>query len=304
MEGFVETSSQQPAPTLEQLTLEVKFYLGQTAQNIIEVGKRLAQAKELVPHGEWGKWLNNNFSLSQNTAGRFMQVYERFGKSAMSQTLNQSQMIELLALPADETTAFIEAKAAAGTPVEDMTVKKLREEVQQWKDKAEKANEDNERGKTYNVAIRKDRDRLKAALYDAEQKLQKQPQVIIQPPDDYEQVKLDLAKLRNEKAALQKKLDATVRNVEVPADYHANKKRLAELDAKIANMQKQIDEQVTAEDYANVAQKLDAIYSLITDIGNSPNAGRVMADYERNNHDRYHRLCAKFNDFMRIMEMG
>ena len=113
-----------------------------------------------------------------------------------------------------------------------------------------------------------------------------------------------MAKLRNEKAALQKKLDATVRNVEVPADYHSNKKKLAELDSKIAEMQKQLDAQITAEDYANVAQKLDAIYSLITDIGNSPNAGRVMADYERNNPDRYHRLCAKFNDFMRIMDMG
>ena len=210
----------------------------------------------------------------------------------------------MLALPEAETEQFIEAKAAEGNPVENMTIKTLREEVQQWKDKAEKDTEDNARGKTYNVTLRKDRDRLKAALYDAEQKLQKQPQVIIQPPDDYEQVKQDLTKLRNEKAALQKKLDATVRNVEVPADYHANKKKPAELDSTIAEMQKQLDAQITAEDYANVAQKLDAIYSLITDIGNSPNAGRVMADYERNNPDRYHRLCAKFNDFMRIMEMG
>ena len=197
MEGFVETSSQQPAPTLEQLTLEVKFYLGQTAQNIIEVGKRLAQAKELVPHGEWQNWLQDNFQLSYRTAAKFMQCTERFSNVPTSAGLQSSQMFELLALPADEATAFIEAKAAAGTPVEDMTVKKLREEVQQWKDAAEKATEDNERGKTYNVAIRKDRDRLKAALYDAEQKLQKQPQVIIQPPDDYEQVKQDLAKLRN-----------------------------------------------------------------------------------------------------------
>ena len=190
------TATQQPA-TLEQLTLEVKFYLGQTAQNIIEVGKRLTQAKEMVPHGEWQNWLEKNFSLKKSTANNFMRCAERFGNFQTSGNLNSSQMVELLALPADETEQFIEAKAAEGNPVENMTIKTLREEVQQWKDKAEKANEDNERGKTYNVAIRKDRDRLKAALYDAEQKLQKQPQVIIQPPDDYEQVKRDLAKLRN-----------------------------------------------------------------------------------------------------------
>ena len=302
MEQELTTTTAAEPATLEQLTLEVKFYLGQTAQNIIEVGKRLAQAKELVPHGEWQNWLEGNFQLTKMSASRFMRVAERFGKSNINVTFQPTQMIELLALPADETEQFIEAKAAAGTPVEDMTVKKLREEVQQWKDKAEKANEDNERGKTYNVAIRKDRDRLKAALYDAEQKLQKQPQVIIQPPDDYEQIKQDLAKLRNEKAALQKKLDATVRNVEVPADYHANKKRLAELDAKIASMQKQIDEQVTAEDYGNVAHKLDTILSLINDVLNSKNAGRVIADYERNRPDRYNMILAQFETFLEVMK--
>ena len=197
MEGFVETSSQQHAPTLEQLTLEVKFYLGQTAQNIIEVGKRLTQAKEMVPHGEWQNWLKDNFQLSYRMAAKFMQCSERFGNMPSKALFSQTQMIEMLALPAAETETFIEAKTAEGNPVENMTIKTLREEVQQWKSKAERATEDNERGKTYNVAIRKDRDRLKAALYDAEQKLQKQPQVIIQPPDDYEQVKLDLAKLRN-----------------------------------------------------------------------------------------------------------
>ena len=34
-------------------------------------------------------------------------------------------MIELLALPEAETEKFIEEKSAEGTPVEDMTVKKL-----------------------------------------------------------------------------------------------------------------------------------------------------------------------------------
>lgn len=43
-----------------------------------------------------------------------MQVYKRFGNSATSQILNQSQMIAMLSLPAEETEQFIEAKAAEG----------------------------------------------------------------------------------------------------------------------------------------------------------------------------------------------
>lgn len=303
------TATQLPAPTLDQLTLEVKFYLGQTAQNIIEVGKRLAQAKEMLPHGEFGDWLDKNFSLKKSTANNFMRCAERFGNFQMSGNLNSSQMVELLALPADETEAFIEAKAAEGTPVEDMTVKKLREEVEQWKSKAEvNASAVNEKERRISQMasnfnnLQNEKAQLQRDLDDAHNQLKNQKPVI-QPPADYEQTKRDLARLRDEKATLQKKLAAAVRNVEVPADYHANKKRLAELDAKIAEMQKQIDTQVSAEDYANVAQKLDAIYALITDIGNSPNVGKVVADYERNNPERYSRLCAKFSDFIRIMEM-
>ena len=80
------------------------------------------QAKAMLPHGEFGNWLDSNFGLSQRTANNFMACAERFGNSPTSANLNQSQMIEMLALPAGETEKFIEEKAAEGTPVEDMTV--------------------------------------------------------------------------------------------------------------------------------------------------------------------------------------
>jgi len=40
--------------------------------NAIEVGKRLKEAKALLPHGEWGKWLVESVSYSQRTANRLM----------------------------------------------------------------------------------------------------------------------------------------------------------------------------------------------------------------------------------------
>lgn len=141
MEPTALTTSE-PAPpsniNLPQLETEIKYYLNQISQNVIEIGKRLIQAKSLVKHGEWQTWLQNNFQFSQNTAGRFMQVAKRFGKSATSQTLNQSQMIALLALPEADTEKFIEQKEAAGTPVSDMSVKTLRNEIKQWKSETEK----------------------------------------------------------------------------------------------------------------------------------------------------------------------
>ncbi len=129
--------SQSTPPTLPQLEKEIKIYLGKTAQNIIEVGKRLTQAKSLVQHGEWRSWLENNFTLDERTAQRFMQISERFSlKSVDVDVFKPSQLTEMLALPdAEETKSFIEQKAAEGTPVSDMSIKTLRKELKKWKAK-------------------------------------------------------------------------------------------------------------------------------------------------------------------------
>ena len=96
---------------LPQLELEIKFYLGQTAQNIIEVGKRLIAAKALVQHGHWQNWLNDNFQLTERTAQRFMQISERFSKTVDIDGFQPSQLTELLALP-DAAERIVSNKAA------------------------------------------------------------------------------------------------------------------------------------------------------------------------------------------------
>ena len=108
---------------LPQLTIEIKFYLNQTAQNIIEVGKRLIQAKELVERGEWQNWLEANFNLTIRSAQSFMKCAERFGKNEIDFVFQPTQMIAMLALPAGDEEKFIAEMAAEGTTVENMTIK-------------------------------------------------------------------------------------------------------------------------------------------------------------------------------------
>ena len=122
---------------LDQLATEIRYYSQQASWSIIEVGKRLIEAKKQVAHGEWENWLDKNVGYSKQTARRFMQCAERFGNRSMSSDLSLSQVTELLSLPEAET--FIEQKKAEGNPVEDMTVKTLREEIKEWKSKAEQA---------------------------------------------------------------------------------------------------------------------------------------------------------------------
>ena len=136
-------TSLMPAPIAEvaaeqtniaTLTAEIKMYLHIANQSIIEVGNRLILAKELVPHGEWYSWLKNNFNLSNSMATRFMQIAERFSNRATSHdfdisTFKASTLVALLSLPEGEEEKFIEQKAAEGNPVDDMTVKHLRDEI-------------------------------------------------------------------------------------------------------------------------------------------------------------------------------
>ena len=65
------------------------------------------------------------FAISADVC-RFEIFADRFSNFQTSGNFSQSQLVEMLALPAGEEEKFIEQKAAEGTPVEDMTVKQLR----------------------------------------------------------------------------------------------------------------------------------------------------------------------------------
>lgn len=85
----------------------------------IEIGRRLVEAKELVGHGEWMKYLEEQTEFSQSQANRLMRVFNEyaskqtslFGAETNSSTLNNlsiSNALRLLALPENEREEFAE----------------------------------------------------------------------------------------------------------------------------------------------------------------------------------------------------
>lgn len=50
----------------------------------IEIGRRLEEAKAMLPHGEWGAWLKRELGYSQSTAQNFMRVFREYGDSQQS----------------------------------------------------------------------------------------------------------------------------------------------------------------------------------------------------------------------------
>lgn len=126
--------------------------LSYTKRSCFEIGKRLEEAKSLVPHGEWGAWLEENFEYSESTAGNLMRIYREFGGEQIDmitgkspaetfEGLSQSQLVELFALPRSERAEFVEQhreELADG----EMSIREMREEIRRLNETVKRQEKD------------------------------------------------------------------------------------------------------------------------------------------------------------------
>lgn len=117
----------------------------------VEIGKRLKEAKALVPHGEWGKWLEESVSYSQRTADKLMQLFDEYGhklpalsgddsspNSPPEANLGYTKALILLGIPEEEREQFV-----LDNDVGSMTRKELQEAVQEKKQALQEKDEAN-----------------------------------------------------------------------------------------------------------------------------------------------------------------
>lgn len=101
----------------------------------VEIGRRLQEAKELVPHGNWTDWLKEKVDYSQSTADNLMRIAREYGdeqvnlfsgeaKSQTFRNLTYSQAVALFALPEEDRDEFVKENN-----VEDMTARQLQEAI-------------------------------------------------------------------------------------------------------------------------------------------------------------------------------
>ena len=89
----------------------------------IMIGGKLTEAKSMVPHGEWGKWLAEKVDYSQSTADNLMKLHREYGQEQVSlfdgwtkseafANLSYTQHLALMALPLEDRQAFAESHHA------------------------------------------------------------------------------------------------------------------------------------------------------------------------------------------------
>ena len=250
--------------TPEQIGAEIRMYVNTgrwiTTLCGIEIGRRLVEAKELLPHGEWLPWLKRETEFSERSAQDYMRVFKdyaasqlgMFGPETNTQTfadLPISKALALLSVPESEREAF-----AKEVDAEHISVRDLKQAIKE-RDEAMKAAKDAEgrlaaeriESEKKDQAIesfiqdRKDLDRQRteaeARLKEAERQiaeLEKRPvEVAVETVRDEEAI-VAAAKEAREKA-------------EAEAVKAANKvsrehdKTLKELNEKIAGLEKQLN---------------------------------------------------------------
>lgn len=109
--------------TPELIAAEINSIKNQTRKmvlyNSIEIGRRLIEAKEMLQHGEWGRWLEEKVDYSQRTANNLMRIFEEYGSAQITllednsnsqalANLSYTQAVALLGISEAEREAFVE----------------------------------------------------------------------------------------------------------------------------------------------------------------------------------------------------
>src|SRR5437899_2740191 len=83
---------------LSAIADRVRGRLQQSALAILAIGADLQKAKELLPHGQFGPWIDAEFGLGRRSAEQFMAAARRFGaKSEIVAHLPAGAVLELSA---------------------------------------------------------------------------------------------------------------------------------------------------------------------------------------------------------------
>ena len=261
MENAVEIKKNSaPARDISVITQEIQELCRQAKTMLlmyaVEIGRRLVEAKEVLPHGEWGKWIKENTDFSQPTANNYMRLFDEYGASQItifgatvnSQSLANlpySKALALLAVDADDRETFAEKVGA-----EDLSVKELETAIRERD--AERARRaeleeklmETETARNEYAAAAHEAAELTARVAELEAKLEKEK-------GDKQVLKNKLSLAKDNPKIPQSKLDEIKREA---AD--AAKKEIAEQTAKeLEEARAALDAAKEAESAANAAKR-------------------------------------------------
>lgn len=114
---------------LNKIEKEIIKLKNQTAENMILMGQKFIEAKKLVPHGQWGKWLESKVGFSQRTANQFMRIAKEYSSNSQAiSNLESTKIYLLMELPVEEREEFVNQN-----DLQNMSTRDMKEKLKEYK---------------------------------------------------------------------------------------------------------------------------------------------------------------------------
>ena len=136
-QGFDYTSlDTKSRVVVQECANEIRNLIRRTAQDVIDIGQKLIEAKEQLGHGQFEDWLRTEFNWGQWTARKFMQVARQFKSVNFTDLSIDTSALYLLAAPSTPEMVRQEAleRARQGEAITNSKVKTI---ASQYKKSAE-----------------------------------------------------------------------------------------------------------------------------------------------------------------------
>ena len=205
------------------------------ATAVIEVGKRLIEAQELVPHGEWGEYVTHSCGFSQRTAQAYMQLAANSANAQTIADLPYSKALALLALPDGKIEEF-----RAEHPVEDVSVRELKRQIAEYKDRLEKAADAGASQQQLLLLATEENGALKQRLEDIDADYQGQLRTV---DEENDRLREELAAVRNRPAEISEEEAAKLRSDGWAEGHREGLGEKTALEGQVEQLKKQLEDQ-------------------------------------------------------------
>ena len=239
---------------IEVITQEIQFYKGQACMSMVEIGKRLLEANQCLPHGAWGAWLKDEVEFSERTAQNFMRIAKEYRNPQLISDIGNSasKAIMLLSMPVEEREEFVgEAHEINGEEktVAEMTTKELQEVLKELDaERKEKEQLKKQLDLFEDEAQRKQDEAVDAAYSHGEEQIKRLSELKEQAEAAAREAEKKVAELQGEVSELQMQkeqttlLDATeLEKIRMEAEAEAKKKAEAALQKKLDKAKKEAE---------------------------------------------------------------
>lgn len=171
------------AAEINMIVMQARAYM---LNVVIQLGKRLAEVKGAIGHGNWGEWCEKNLDdIDQRTASNYIKIYEEYGigqenlfsKPLNSQTLAKITYTKGIALLAikdpDEREKFMEDHNVPDMSTRELqkALKERDEALQQQKEAEEKAKAAEEKEKVLSKELAEAEEKQKNALRENQERI-------------------------------------------------------------------------------------------------------------------------------------